>query len=87
MPPPIENIGRNTIVGQERQVISAKEAGPGRGKQSDRNDSFGGKGRAGEDIQAQIPECEKGQARDQAAALVGVSPRYVSDAATLKKDH
>ena len=27
-----------------------------------------------------MPESEQGQARDKAAAVVGVSPRYVSDA-------
>src|SRR5262245_39380813 len=31
-----------------------------------------------------IPEGSKGRARDKAAELVGVNPRYVSDAATVK---
>ena len=36
------------------------------------------------DIQEKIPECS-GQSRDQAAAKVGVNPRYVSDAKKIKE--
>lgn len=32
-----------------------------------------------------IPEAEEGQARDKAAALVGVNPRYVSDAKRIQR--
>lgn len=33
-----------------------------------------------------IPERDKGQARDKAAAIVGVNPRYVSDAKKIKEE-
>jgi hypothetical protein len=32
-----------------------------------------------------IPEQEKGQARDKAAAVLNVNPRYVSDAKAIKE--
>lgn len=35
---------------------------------------------------AKIPEAEKGRARDKAAEVVGVSPRYVADAKKLKEE-
>lgn len=37
------------------------------------------------DIKELIPESSKGQARDKAAAAVGVNPRYVSDAKAIKE--
>jgi hypothetical protein len=33
-----------------------------------------------------IPDQDKGQARDKAAAAVGVNPRYVSDAKKIKEE-
>ena len=36
-------------------------------------------------IQAKLPESSGTQSRDQAAAQVGVSPRYVSDAKRIKE--
>lgn len=33
-----------------------------------------------------VPEAQKGQARDKAAALVGVNPRYVSDLKKIEKE-
>lgn len=38
------------------------------------------------DIQEIIPESQKGQARDKAAAQVGVNPHYVSDAKRLQSE-
>lgn len=43
----------------------------------------GGDNRAGKE---KIPDLEKGQARDKAAAAVGVNPRYVSDAKKVKEE-
>ncbi|MFH0824413.1 MAG: ParB/RepB/Spo0J family partition protein [Pseudomonadota bacterium] len=37
-------------------------------------------------VPEKIPEQDKGEARDQAAALVGVNPRYVSDAEKIKRE-
>jgi hypothetical protein len=37
------------------------------------------------DIKAKLPECDMGQARDKAAELFGVSPRYVSDAKLVRQ--
>lgn len=37
-------------------------------------------------VQERIPEQTKGQARDRAAALFGVNPRYVSDAKRIEKE-
>ena len=39
-----------------------------------------------EDAKEKIPDHSKGQARDKAAAAVGVNPRYVSDAKKIKEE-
>jgi hypothetical protein len=38
------------------------------------------------DIQANLPECRIGQARDQAAEVVNVSPRLVESASKVRKE-
>ena len=37
-------------------------------------------------VPERIPEQDKGDARDKAAAAVGVNPRYVSDAKAIKEE-
>lgn len=37
-------------------------------------------------VPAKLPEAVKGESRDQAAAAVGVSPRYVSDAKKIQTE-
>jgi len=76
-----QNLHRRHLTASQRAMIGAKVKPMFAAEAKERKARLSGtRSNPGEEVPARLPEPDKGAARDQAAATVGVSGRYVDDA-------